>query len=52
MTQPFSQLNSYRMLGNSGLRVSPFCLGTMIFGSDWGWGSDLKESRRILDAYL
>jgi len=51
MTQPFSQLNHYRLLGNSGLRVSPLCLGTMTFGNDWGWGADLEESRRILDAY-
>jgi aryl-alcohol dehydrogenase-like predicted oxidoreductase len=51
MTQPFSQLNHYRLLGNSGLRVSPLCLGTMTFGNDWGWGTDLAESRRMLDAY-
>ncbi len=51
MTQPFSQLNYYRLLGNSGLRVSPLCFGTMTFGNDWGWGTDLEESRRMLDAY-
>jgi hypothetical protein len=28
----------YRLLGNSGLRVSELCLGTMTFGEDWGWG--------------
>lgn len=49
--QPLTQLNHYRLLGNSGLRVSPLCLGTMTFGTDWGWGADLEESRRILDAY-
>jgi len=32
-------LHSYITLGNSGLRVSPFCLGTMTFGNDRGWGS-------------
>lgn len=28
-------LNHYRTLGNSGLAVSPFCLGAMTFGEDW-----------------
>jgi aryl-alcohol dehydrogenase-like predicted oxidoreductase len=45
-------LNSYRLLGRSGLRISPFALGAMTFGSDWGWGADDKESRRIFDAYV
>src|SRR5688572_21755914 len=45
-------LDSYRLLGRSGLRVSPLALGTMTFGSDWGWGADPVESRRIFDAYL
>ena len=26
----------YRLLGNSGLRVSEAALGTMTFGEDWG----------------
>jgi aryl-alcohol dehydrogenase-like predicted oxidoreductase len=30
----------YRLLGNSGLRVSEAALGTMTFGEDWGWGAD------------
>jgi hypothetical protein len=29
----------YKLLGNSGLRVSELCLGTMTFGEDWGWGA-------------
>ncbi len=32
-------LNSYRLLGKSGLCVSPISLGTMTFGYDWGWGA-------------
>ncbi len=32
-------LTSYVTLGRSGLRVSPFTLGTMTFGNDHGWGS-------------
>ncbi len=45
-------LDSYRLLGRSGLRVSPMALGTMTFGSDWGWGADKDEARRIFDAYV
>ena len=44
-------LNHYRLLGKSGLRVSPLALGTMTFGTDWGWGADIAESRRQLDLY-
>jgi aryl-alcohol dehydrogenase-like predicted oxidoreductase len=51
MNQPITQLNHYRLLGHSGLRVSPLCLGTMTFGTEWGFGADLEESRRILDIY-
>jgi aryl-alcohol dehydrogenase-like predicted oxidoreductase len=39
-------------LGRSGLRVSPFTLGTMTFGEDLGWGSSPEESARILATYL
>ena len=42
----------YRLLGNSGLRVSELCLGTMTFGEDWGWGSSKDESRKVLDAFF
>jgi aryl-alcohol dehydrogenase-like predicted oxidoreductase len=42
----------YRLLGRSGLRVSEMALGTMTFGTDWGWGSDKDESRRVFDAYV
>jgi aryl-alcohol dehydrogenase-like predicted oxidoreductase len=45
-------LDRYRLLGRSGLRVSPLALGTMTFGADWGWGSDKDEARQIFDAYL
>jgi aryl-alcohol dehydrogenase-like predicted oxidoreductase len=41
----------YKLLGRSGLRVSELALGTMTFGSDWGWGADRDESRAIFDAY-
>ena len=45
-------LGSYRPLGRSGLRVSPLALGTMTFGSDWGWGADRDETKKIFDAYV
>src|SRR5579863_113895 len=41
----------YRLLGNSGLRVSEASLGTMTFGEDWGWGSGKDESRKVYDAF-
>lgn len=47
-----SSLNHYRLLGRSGLRVSPLSLGTMTFGSDWGWGADDAEAKRIFDTYV
>lgn len=45
-------LNHYVTLGRSGLRVSPMCLGAMTFGKDWEWGSDVEDSKRIIDAYI
>jgi aryl-alcohol dehydrogenase-like predicted oxidoreductase len=45
-------LDQYVTLGRSGLRVSPFCLGAMTFGEDWGWGSSVADSTAILDHYL
>lgn len=42
----------YRLLGPSGLHVSELCLGTMTFGTDWGWGASKEESRKIFDAYI
>ncbi len=38
-------------LGTTGLRVSELCLGTMTFGTDWGWGADEATSRAMLDTY-
>src|ERR1700743_2342201 len=45
-------LQPYLTLGRSGLRVSPLCLGTMTFGTEWGWGSDESTAGQILDGYL
>jgi len=41
----------YRLLGNSGLRVSEAALGTMTFGEDWGWGTSKDESHKVYDAF-
>ncbi|MVM33753.1 aldo/keto reductase [Spirosoma sp. HMF4905] len=45
-------LQSYRILGKSGLKVSPLCLGAMTFGEDWGWGASVDESTRMINAYV
>src|SRR5579864_2237196 len=41
----------YRLLGNSGLRVSEAAVGTMTFGEDWGWGAAKDEARKVYDAF-
>lgn len=46
------RLDDYVTLGRSGLRVSPLCLGTMTFGTEWGWGSDEATARAIFDRYV
>lgn len=40
----------YRLMGNSGLRVSELALGAMTFGTQ-GWGADKEESRRVYDGF-
>lgn len=42
---------NYKLLGQSGLRVSELCLGTMGFGTEWKWGCDKELSKQIFDAY-
>jgi aryl-alcohol dehydrogenase-like predicted oxidoreductase len=46
------QLDDYRLLGRSGLRVSPLSLGAMTFGVGGGWGADDDEARRMVDLYI
>jgi aryl-alcohol dehydrogenase-like predicted oxidoreductase len=41
----------YKLFGKSGLRVSELCLGTMTFGTEWGWGADYATSKAVFDAY-
>jgi len=45
-------LDTYRLLGRSGLRVSPLALGTATFGTDWGWGAEEDEARKLFDLYV
>jgi len=41
----------YRLLGQSGLRVSEASLGTMTFGDEWGWGSPKAEAQKVYETY-
>lgn len=45
-------LDTYRLLGRSGLRVSPLALGTATFGNEWGWGSSPEDARRLFEIYV
>ncbi|RKT87729.1 Predicted oxidoreductase [Saccharopolyspora antimicrobica] len=45
-------LDTYRLLGRSGLRVSPLALGTATFGTEWGWGAEEAEARKLFDTYV
>lgn len=51
-TSNIPALNSYRLLGSSGLAVSPLCLGTMTFGTEWGFGCDRDISRKLFETYV
>jgi aryl-alcohol dehydrogenase-like predicted oxidoreductase len=42
----------YYLLGLSGLRVSELALGAMSFGTEWGWGIEIREARQMLDLYI
>ncbi|WP_328604069.1 aldo/keto reductase [Amycolatopsis sp. NBC_00345] len=45
-------LDTYRLLGRSGLRVSPLALGAATFGTEWGWGAEQDDARKLFDRYL
>ncbi|HEX8056159.1 MAG TPA: aldo/keto reductase [Novosphingobium sp.] len=46
------QLDDYRLLGRSGLRVSPLALGTMTFRVGPGsWGSSDEEAKQMVDMF-
>jgi len=46
------KLNEYTTLGRTGLRVSRLCLGTMTFGTQWGFGAEDDISRQQFDRFL
>ena len=41
----------YTLLGRSGLRVSELALGTMTFGTDWGWGASESQSAKQFELF-
>lgn len=41
-----------KLFGNTGLRVSELCLGTMTFGDAWNFGATAPEISKIFDAYV
>lgn len=45
-------LDTYRLLGRSGLRVSPLALGAATFGTEWGWGAEQDDARKLFDLYI
>ena len=46
------QLDHYRLLGRSGLRISPLTLGTMTFGIPASWGCDYAEAQKVFTRYI
>ena len=44
-------LDHFRLLGRSGLRVSPLCFGTMTMGQHREWATPPDECRRLIDMY-
>jgi aryl-alcohol dehydrogenase-like predicted oxidoreductase len=42
---------NFKLLGQSGLKVSELALGTMTFGENWGFGAGERECREMLEAY-
>ncbi|MGB0035485.1 MAG: aldo/keto reductase, partial [Candidatus Acidiferrales bacterium] len=46
------KLNEFVTLGRSGLKVSPLALGTMTFGTEWGFGVEENISRDIFNHYV
>ncbi|MGA3292603.1 MAG: aldo/keto reductase [Candidatus Acidiferrales bacterium] len=45
-------LTDYTTLGRTGLRISPLCLGTMTFGTEWGFGAEEKPSKEMFDRFI
>jgi aryl-alcohol dehydrogenase-like predicted oxidoreductase len=41
----------YKLFGRSGLRVSEMALGTMTFGTEWGWGAEKSECKKMFTTF-
>ncbi|MBD2078239.1 aldo/keto reductase [Phormidium sp. FACHB-592] len=41
----------YKLLGNTGLRVSELCLGAMTFGEKWEWGANRETSQAMFETF-
>ncbi len=41
----------YHLFGNTGLRVSELCLGTMGFGTENGWGATEENSKAVFETF-
>src|SRR5262245_11760442 len=54
MSTTTPRLTGSRILGRSGLRVSPICLGAGTFGQAWGpgWSTEAKVAKQIFDDYI
>ncbi|CAB4414315.1 unnamed protein product [Rhizophagus irregularis] len=50
-TKTTKALDDYVLLGRSGLRVTPLCLGTLTFGEQWNLGFNKEESKKVFDLY-
>ncbi len=43
----------YKVFGqHTGLRVSELVLGTGLFGTQWGYGAEREEARKVFDGYM
>lgn len=51
-TRRNEKLMRYKLFGNSGLRVSELCLGTMTFGEEWGYGASKEVTCQIFDTFV
>ncbi|RIB24038.1 aldo/keto reductase [Gigaspora rosea] len=51
-TETLGALDDYVLLGRSGLRISPLCLGAMTFGEKWKIGANYEGSKEIFDYYF
>lgn len=45
-------VNQYYTLGRTGLRVSRLALGTMTFGTEWGWGASRETAHQLFQTYV